>query len=177
MKLPSPSASRLWERPLLIDEPTPLAPLVIDEPTPLTPLNIDEPARPAPPSIDFAEAFAAPAKSEAVRWPSPSASRIEPTLLKEDTTLEPAFPRLLSTESKDTRCTLPIMLLAAPFPLLIIPPAGKVPDVVEQVRSTLFNRSATVGDGALRPSGSGAAHSSTWRVFPASAVGLAHALI
>merc|ERR1712138_263045 len=120
----------------------PLAPLVIDEPTPLTPLNIDEPARPAPPSLDFAEAFAAPARSAAVRWPSPSASRIEPTLLKEDTTLEPAFPRLLSTESKDTRCTLPIMLLAAPFPLLIIPPAEKFRTSSNRFEAPLFNRSA-----------------------------------
>ena len=36
----------------------------------------------------------------------------------------PAF-RDYSTESKDTRCTLPIMLLAAPFPLRIMPPAEK----------------------------------------------------
>ena len=153
MKLPSPSASRLWERPLLIDEPMPLAPLVIDEPTPLTPLNIDEPARPAPPSIDFAEAFAAPAKSEAVRWPSPSASRIEPTLLKEDTTLEPAFPSDDSTESKDTRWTLPIMLLAAPFPLLIMPPAEKFRTSSKNCVVPLLNRSATVGDGAPSPFG------------------------
>ena len=77
----------------------------------------------------------------------------EPTLLNDETTLEPAFPSEDSTESKDTRCTLPIIVLAAPFPDFIIPPAEKFLTSSKNCVVPRFNRSATVGDGAPSPFG------------------------
>ena len=69
------------------------------------------------------------------------------------TTEDPALPSEDSTESKDTRCTLPIIVLAAPFPDFIIPPAEKFRTSSKNCVVPLFKRSATVGDGAPSPFG------------------------